>query len=218
MEIRRSSILILILILVLLSQRSVSMRYELKSGQTKCIAEDIHKNSMSVGKYFIVNPNEDQPLPSSHKIHVQVMPPQGTGMIHEADNVESGQFSFTATETGNYLACISVVDHKPETTLTLDFDWRSGVHSVHSKDWSKVAKRTQVVMMEHAVKDLLDTVSSIHDEMFYLREREEEMQVLNRSTNAKMGWLSFVSLGVCLSVAGIQFWHLKTFFEKKKLI
>ena len=48
--------------------------------------------------------------------------------------------------------------------------------------------------------------------------REEEMQELNRATNTKMAWFSFLSLGVCLSVAGLQFWHLKTFFQKKKLI
>lgn len=68
------------------------------------------------------------------------MSPQGT-MLHEADNTESGQFSFTASETGSYLACITAVDHKPETTLTIDFDWRSGVHS---QDWSKVVKKSQV--------------------------------------------------------------------------
>jgi len=44
------------------------------------------------------------------------------------------------------------------------------------------------------------------------------MQELNGSTNSKMAWFSFGSLVVCLSVAGLQFWHLKTFFEKKKLI
>lgn len=48
--------------------------------------------------------------------------------------------------------------------------------------------------------------------------REAEMQELNRSTNSKMAWFSFLSLGICLSVAGLQFWHLKSFFEKKKLI
>ena len=48
--------------------------------------------------------------------------------------------------------------------------------------------------------------------------REEEMQVLNKTTNNRMAWLSFLSLIVCLSVAGLQVWHLKTFFEKKKLI
>ena len=68
------------------------------------------------------------------------MSPQGT-MLHEADNTESGQFSFTASETGSYLACITAVGHKPETTLTIDLDWRSGVHS---HDWSKVVKKSQV--------------------------------------------------------------------------
>ena len=48
--------------------------------------------------------------------------------------------------------------------------------------------------------------------------REEEMQKLNRDTNAKMATFSFLSLGVCLSVAGLQLWHLKTFFERKKLL
>lgn len=48
--------------------------------------------------------------------------------------------------------------------------------------------------------------------------REEEMQVLNRATNTKMATFSFLSIFVCLSVAGLQLWHLKTFFERKKLI
>ncbi|KAL6543704.1 hypothetical protein OROGR_010201 [Orobanche gracilis] len=72
--------------------------------------------------------------------------------------------------------------------------------------------------MELELKKMLDTVQSIHDEMFYLREREEEMQKLNISTNSKMAWLSFLSLFVSLSVAGLQIWHLKSFFQKKKLI
>ena len=64
--------------------------------------------------------------------------------LHEAVKVEAGEFSFTASETGDYFTCISAVDYKPETTLTIDFVWTSGVHSVHSKDWSKVPKRSQV--------------------------------------------------------------------------
>ena len=48
--------------------------------------------------------------------------------------------------------------------------------------------------------------------------REEEMQELNRATNSRMAWLSFLSLGVCIAVAGLQLWHLKTFFERKKLL
>ncbi|CAH2066364.1 unnamed protein product [Thlaspi arvense] len=134
---------------------------------------------------------------------------------HHADQVDSGQFAFSAVEAGDYMACFSAVDHKPEVTLSIDFEWRTGVQS---KSWATVAKKSQVEVMEFDVKSLLDTVNSIHEEMFYLREREEEMQDLNRSTNAKMAWLSFLSLFVCIGVAGMQYMHLKTFFEKKKVI
>jgi len=44
------------------------------------------------------------------------------------------------------------------------------------------------------------------------------MQNLNKATNTKLFTLSFLSIAVCLSVAGLQIWHLKTFFERKKLL
>jgi hypothetical protein len=62
-------------------------------------------------------------------------------------------------------------------------------------------------MMEIELKKLADTIKSIHEEMYYLREREEEMQNMNKQTNSRMGWLNFLSLGICLSVAGLQLWQ-----------
>ncbi|KAL0318186.1 UNVERIFIED_CONTAM: Transmembrane emp24 domain-containing protein p24delta8 [Sesamum calycinum] len=147
------------------------------------------------------------------------------------------------------MACFFAADHKPPTSLTIDFDWKSGVAA---KDWTNVAKKGRPgrsdhpnclpvhkmgwvkeetwkvskellglvvrMLMELELKKMFDVVQSIHDEMYYLRAREEEMQQLNRSTNNKMFWFSFLSILVCLSVAGLQLWHLKSFFEKKKLI
>ncbi|XP_074330823.1 transmembrane emp24 domain-containing protein p24delta9-like [Apium graveolens] len=203
-----------------------SVRFDLESGNTKCISEDIKSNSMTVGSYRIVNPNEPhhfhpssteqphQPLPDSHKLTVRVTATSGNS-YHYADHVQNGQFSFQAVEAGDYMACFWVVDQTPPATLTIDFDWKSGVAT---KDWSNVAKKGSIDAMGIEVKKLYETVTSIHEEMFYLREREEEMQELNKATNSKMGWLSLLSLMICLSVSGMQLWHLKSFFEKKKLI
>ncbi|XP_022990520.1 transmembrane emp24 domain-containing protein p24delta9-like [Cucurbita maxima] len=190
------------------------MRFDLISGSTKCISDDIKTNSMTVGKYSVVNLNEGVPIPDSHMLTVRVSSPRGN-TYHNADHVDSGQFAFTAVESGDYITCFWAPEQKPPGAVTVEFEWRSGVSS---KDWSKVAKRGQIEVMEVELKKLYDTVISIHDEMFYLREREEEMQKLNRATNAKMATFSFLSLGVCLSVAGLQLWHLKTFFERKKLL
>eukprot|EP01018_Ginkgo_biloba_P037853 Gb_08114 [translate_table: standard] len=72
--------------------------------------------------------------------------------------------------------------------------------------------------MELELRKLEDYVTSIYDEMMYLRGREDEMQRLNESTNSKMAWFSIMSFFVCLSVSGWQLWHLKSFFERKKLL
>ena len=74
MDLLRQSFVFL-LILTLLSPTTLSMRFELHSGQMKCISEDIQEKSISVGKYFIVNPNEDHPLPlpASHKVTAKVV-------------------------------------------------------------------------------------------------------------------------------------------------
>ena len=72
MDLLRRS-LVCLLIVALFSPTALSMQFELRSGQMKCISEDIHEKSISVGKYFIVNPNEDHPLPDSHKITAKVV-------------------------------------------------------------------------------------------------------------------------------------------------
>ncbi|XP_057530750.1 transmembrane emp24 domain-containing protein p24delta9-like [Amaranthus tricolor] len=202
------------IILGFLLNLSRSLRFDLQSGHTKCISEDIKSNSMAVGNYHIVNPNEGTPLPDSHKLTVRVTSAHGNN-YHTADHVESGKFAYTAAESGDYMACFWTPEHNPPLTVTVDFDWKTGVTA---KDWGSVVKKGTVDVMEIELKKLMDTVNSVHEEMFYLRDREEEMQALNRATNSRMFWLGLLSFVVCLSVAGLQFWHLKHFFERKKLL
>jgi len=65
-------LLLITTVIAILSSTSKSIRFELQSGNTKCIAEDIKSNSMTVGKYSIVNPHDGQPLPASYKLTVRV--------------------------------------------------------------------------------------------------------------------------------------------------
>ncbi|WMV22678.1 hypothetical protein MTR67_016063 [Solanum verrucosum] len=240
MKILTSKSLFMFLILMFFSMKIHSLQFEVLSGRTKCIAEDIKSHSMTVGKYHIVNPNEPHPLPDTHKVTLRgksyeflnfwvsvyelypnnkncggVVTSTHGNTFHYADNVHEGHFAFETTEVGDYMACFYAADHKPPVTMTINFDWKSGVAA---KDWTNVAKKGSVDLMELELKKMHEHIKNIHDEMFYLREREEEMQELNRSTNSKMAWMTGLSICVCLSIAGLQLWHLKTFFEKKKLI
>ncbi|EER92205.1 hypothetical protein SORBI_3001G357400 [Sorghum bicolor] len=206
----------LLLVLLATAAPAGALRFDLLSGHTKCISDDIKVGAMAVGKYHVTGPDSQtqQQLPDSHRISLRVTSPYGNS-LHYAENVHSGNFAFTASENGDYLACFWAPDHRPPATVAFEFDWRSGVSA---KDWSAIAKKSQVEMMELELRKLEENIRSIHEEMYYLREREEEMQELNRRTNSRMAWLGFLSLTICLSVAGLQLWHLKNFFERKKLL
>ena len=48
----------MVIFLRVLSKSGESIRFELESSHTKCRAEAIKNNSMTVGHYSIINPNE----------------------------------------------------------------------------------------------------------------------------------------------------------------
>lgn len=72
MMIWRSNALFLVLILGFSLTQIQSLRFEIESGHTKCISEEIKGHSMTVGKYHIINPNDGHPLPDTHKVTVRV--------------------------------------------------------------------------------------------------------------------------------------------------
>lgn len=49
-----------------------ALRIDVKSGSTKCIKEEMQLNTMTIGKYAVVNPFMDHPVPDTHKITVRV--------------------------------------------------------------------------------------------------------------------------------------------------
>ncbi|KAG5051460.1 hypothetical protein JHK87_003658 [Glycine soja] len=207
--------LLLLLIIGLFSYSVQSLRFELQSGQAKCIAEDIRSNAMTVGNYSITNPLIDQPLPDSHTVSVRVTSRVGNNLYHQSEHVQSGHFAFVAVENGDYIACFWTTNHEPQITITIDFDWRAGVAA---KDWSNVAKKSHIDKMVLELQILQEVASSITEETIYLRKQEEELEMHDSTTNTCMFWLSLLSFFICMSVAGLQLWHLKTFFQKNKIL
>ncbi|KAL4653817.1 hypothetical protein ACB092_01G333500 [Castanea dentata] len=142
-----------------------SLRYDLQSGTSKCISEEIKSNAMSVGKYTVISPNEGFPLPDSHRVTVRVNSPHGNN-YHFGDHVEAGNFAFTAAESGGYTACFWTPDHKVPVTVTIEFDWRTGVAA---KDWSNVAKKGQVEFNDNFVSSHISWLK--HSILFFSMEK-----------------------------------------------
>ncbi len=61
---------------------------------------------------------------------------------------------------------------------TIEFNFRTGVNA---KDYSTVAKKGNLKPLEVELRRLEDLTASIHEEMLFLKEREQEMRVTNGS-------------------------------------
>ncbi|KAI5069490.1 hypothetical protein GOP47_0015791 [Adiantum capillus-veneris] len=185
-----------------------AMRFDMQAVETKCFSEDLSAKSLVLVKYHVIE-SENTP-----NISVRVSSPHGN-TLHHQERVTQGEFSFTANEAGTHMACFWIPYGGRDAKASIELDWRTGVAA---KDWASIAKREKIEGMELELRKLEDSVQAIHDEMLYLRQREEEMRKVNETTNSRLAWFSIASLFICLMVAGLQLWHLKTFFEKKKLI
>ncbi|CAI0441063.1 unnamed protein product [Linum tenue] len=171
------------------------------STGTKCVSEEIHSNVIVLADYYVINEDKPEHVPK---------------VSSRLENVTHGQFAFTTSEAGNYLACFWLDEHQEHVSnVSLGLEWKTGIAA---KDWDSVAKKEKIEGVELDLKRLEASVESIHQNLIYLKEREAEMREVSEQTNGKVAWFSIMALSVCIAVAAFQLWYLKRYFLKKKLI
>uniref|UniRef100_A0A803M5C3 GOLD domain-containing protein n=1 Tax=Chenopodium quinoa TaxID=63459 RepID=A0A803M5C3_CHEQI len=196
----RCVIVMSLMMLMMSSRFTEGIWLNLPSTGTKCVSEEILNNVVVVADYVII----DEQGHASPTVSAKVTSPYGNNLYHK-ENVTHGQFAFTTTEIGNYVACFWVDgNHQP---ATLNLDWKIGIAA---KDWDSG--------VELEFRKLESAVESIHQNLLYLKNREAEMREVSEKTNARVAWLSIMSLSVGIVASLIQVWHLKRYFQKKKLI
>ncbi|KAJ9146323.1 hypothetical protein P3X46_028603 [Hevea brasiliensis] len=140
------------------------------SSGTKCVSEEIQNNVVVLADYYVINEDRPEHTPN---VSARVTSPYGNN-LHHNENVTHGQFAFTTSEAGNYMACFWLDSHQQQAgTTTLSLDWRIGIAA---KDWESVARKEKIEGVELDLRRLEGTVQSIHNNLIYLRERDEGSQ------------------------------------------
>ena len=64
-------------------------------------------------------------------------------MLHHRENATHGQFAFTTKESGQYLACFSMMksNNTGGGSVSINVDWRTGIAA---KDWDSVARKEKL--------------------------------------------------------------------------
>ncbi len=97
---------------------------------------------------------------------------------------------------------------KPFRHVELDIDI-----GADAKDWSEVQVTEKLKPVETELRRMEEMVAEIVAEMDYLRSREQKLRDTNESTNTRVKWFAFGTMGMLVALGAWQVVYLRAYFR-----
>lgn len=82
-----------------------------------------------------------------------------------------------------------------------------------AKDWSAVQATEKLKPVETELRRIEEMVAEIVAEMDYLRTREQKLRDTNESTNTRVKWFAFCTMGMLVALGAWQVIYLRAYFR-----
>ncbi|KAM3085836.1 vesicle coat component [Clarireedia jacksonii] len=136
------------------------------------------------------------------------------------DIVGEKRMAFTSLADASFDVCFENhfsgsgrVNGHPSRHIELDIDI-----GADAKDWSAVQATEKLKPVETELRRIEEMVQEIVAEMDYLRQREQKLRDTNESTNNRVKWFAFGTMGMLVSLGAWQIVYLRAYFRSKHLI
>lgn len=96
----------------------------------------------------------------------------------------------------------------PSRHVELDIDI-----GADAKDWSAVQATEKLKPVETELRKIEEMVGEIVTEMDYLRTREQTLRDTNESTNNRVKWFAFSTMGMLVALGAWQIIYLRAYFR-----
>lgn len=87
-----------------------------------------------------------------------------------------------------------------------------------ARDWSSIQAQEKLKPIETDLRRIEEMVADIVTEMDYLRAREQRLRDTNESTNERVKWFAFGTMGMLVGLGAWQVVYLRAYFRSKHLI
>ena len=96
----------------------------------------------------------------------------------------------------------------PSRHIELDIDI-----GADARDWSAIQAQEKLKPVEVELKRIEELVGEIVVEMDYLRTREQKLRDTNESTNERVKWFAFGTMGMLVGLGAWQVVYLRAYFR-----
>ena len=102
----------------------------------------------------------------------------------------------------------SVGGGNPSRHIELDIDI-----GADARDWSAIQAQEKLKPVETELRRIEELVGEIVGEMDYLRSREQKLRDTNESTNERVKWFAFGTMGMLVGLGAWQVVYLRAYFR-----
>merc|ERR1712115_336835 len=178
------------------------------------------RNFVAKDQLVVVTANVDGQRNDGQQLNMHIKDAVGNEYGKPKDVVGPNRYAFTSHADSAFDVCFeniitqsSRAGANPVRHIELDVDI-----GADAKDWSAVQAGEKLKPMETELKKLEAQVEEIVAEMEYLRTREQKLRDTNESTNERVKWFAFCTMGVLVGLGVWQVIYLRAYFRSKHLI
>ncbi len=110
--------------------------------------------------------------------------------------------------TSNLYSCSLESVINPTRHIELDIDI-----GADARDWSAIQAQEKLKPVETELRRIEELVGEIVGEMDYLRTREQKLRDTNESTNERVKWFAFGTMGMLVGLGAWQVVYLRAYFR-----
>lgn len=205
-----------LLCFLLLTPLASCIHFYMKPGEVKCFYENLAKNNLLVGDFdaFVERDHGIYEEDPSLKLTITVDETfDNDHRVLNQKNSHTGDFTFTALETGEHRVCIKPTYSRNDAKLRIVMDMEIGhVHSLDTK------RTSQVKSLKERIHQLTDRLESVRAEQKVIKEKEAVFRNQSEAANSKIVFWSAVQLIALIATCVLQLRYLKNFFVKQKVV
>ncbi|VUZ49837.1 unnamed protein product [Hymenolepis diminuta] len=191
-----------------LSTFTDALSFEIKTGETKCIHDEMEKDEIVVGNYEIT-------AGPTSRVSVEVKDSKQHTFFQKLD-ASSGKFTFSSEVEDYFDVCFrSTGTGGAVDTREVYIDIKQGDEA---KNMDKLAEAGNLKPIEAELKKVEYLTDSIVRDFVSMHKRADAMRDINASTHGRVLYLSLFSILCLICLAVWQVIYLRNYFKSKKLI
>ncbi|KAL1638570.1 vesicle coat component [Diplodia intermedia] len=203
-------------LLLLVSLPAVSaLKFDIEAhpGHESASKERCIRNFVMKDQLVVVTTITDGSKGDGQKLNMHIKDAVGNDYGRPKDVVGENRYAFTSVADSAFDVCFeNILEQRggggKVRHIELDIDI-----GADAKDWNAIQNTEKLKPVEAELRRLEEIVGEIVSEMEYLRSREQRLRDTNESTNERVKWFAFGTMGMLVGLGAWQVVYLRAYFR-----